>query len=88
MRSITCVALMLLVVGCGDRGRDNRVGAATARDTANRALEGLSPAEIQQSARPMTPEQAAQLGLIDTTIHVEDLSPAEGNTLPPPDTSR
>lgn len=88
MRSLAYLGLMLWVAGCGDRGRGARVDADTARDTANRALEGLSPAEIQQSARPMTPEQAAQLGLIDTTIHVEDLSPAEANTLPPPDTSR
>ncbi|CAN5872243.1 hypothetical protein BH20GEM3_BH20GEM3_02300 [soil metagenome] len=36
----------------------------------------------------MTAEQAAQMGLSDTTIHVEDLSPTESNTLPPPDTLR
>ncbi len=88
MRSLASLGLMLLVVACGDRGQSDRVGADPAGDTANRALQGLSPDEIQQSARPMTAEQAAQMGLIDTTIHVEDLSPTEANTLPPPDTMR
>lgn len=89
MRSVACLGLMLLAAGCGDRAGGRRAAADTAGlDTANRALEGLSRDQIQQSAQPMTPEQAAQMGLIDTTIHVEDLSPTGANTLPPPDTTR
>jgi hypothetical protein len=83
------MGLVLLLTGCGDRGGRSGAAADTLNtDTAGRALQGLSPAEIQQSARPMTQEQAAQMGIIDTTIHVEDLSPTEANTRPPSDTTR
>ncbi|CAN5872299.1 hypothetical protein BH20GEM3_BH20GEM3_02310 [soil metagenome] len=47
MRVLACFGWMLLVVACGDRGQSDRVGADTGRDTANRALQGLSPDEIQ-----------------------------------------
>ena len=90
MRSGACLVLMLLAVGCGDRAGDGRTAADTATlDTADRVLqEGLSRDQIQQSAQPMTPEQAAQMGIIDTTIHVEDQSATGANPLPRPDTTR
>ncbi len=55
--------------------------------------EGLSPEEIRQQAEPMTPEQAEQLGIVDTTIHVEQLATPEDtllrrDTLPRPGARR
>lgn len=74
MRRIVCAALLLLAGGCGNRNdRDARAAADTVGiDTSNRnPLDGLSRTQIEQRARPMTPEQAEQLGIIDTTITVE-----------------
>lgn len=43
------------------------------RDTVNEsALDGLSRTQIERQAEPMSPEQAEQLGVIDSTIHLED----------------
>ncbi|MBA2671851.1 MAG: hypothetical protein H0U67_15905 [Gemmatimonadetes bacterium] len=55
--------------------------------------EGLSPEEIRQRAEPMTPEQAEQLGIVDTTIHVEEQETPEDtllrrDTLPRPGAPR
>jgi hypothetical protein len=37
-------------------------------------IGGLSPEQIRQQAEPMSPEQAEELGIIDTTIHLEKLT--------------
>lgn len=46
------------------------------------ALEGLSPEQIRSRVEPMSPEMAESLGIVDTTIHVEDRNP-EDSLLPP-----
>jgi hypothetical protein len=50
-------------------------------DTAS-AFQGLSPDEIRTRAEPMSPAVAESLGIIDTTIHVED--PVSDDSLIPP----
>jgi hypothetical protein len=50
-------------------------------EAAGSPLDGLTPEQMEGRARAMSPARAESLGIIDTTIHVEDLS---GDTLAPP----
>lgn len=47
------------------------------------AFQGLSPDEIRSRAESMSPEVAESLGIVDTTIHVEN--PAADDSLIPPE---
>ena len=88
----TRAAMALLALGlgaCGDRAPDEQVGGPEGE-----AYEGLSRDQIESQAQPMSPEQAAERGIVDTIIHLEKLtSPADsallGDTirLAPGDTS-
>lgn len=51
-------------------------------DTAG-AFQGLSPEEIRSRAEPMSPAVAESLGIVDTTIHIED--PVSDDSLIPPE---
>lgn len=52
---------------------DADVDVAAPRDTLNDSpLDGLSRQQIKRQAEPMSPERAEQLGVVDTTIHLED----------------
>jgi len=55
---------------------------------AGNVVDGLSRDQIQQQAEPMTPEQAEQMGIVDTTIHVEQLTSPEDSALIGGDTAR
>ena len=71
--------------GAGRPGANAR-GDSAAIDTTNRdPLDGLSREQIERAARPMTPEQAKEMGIIDTTIKVEDQAPRDPmlETAPP-----
>jgi hypothetical protein len=59
--------------GC-KRGERDTAGPAR-MDTTNAQWEdGLSSQQVQDSARALSPEEAAQMGLaVDTTIHLEQL---------------
>lgn len=51
-------------------------------DTTNaEALDGMSTRELEAAARGMSPEEAAARGIVDTTIHVENLGVPD--SLPP-----
>ncbi len=39
-------------------------------DTGSSALDGMTPEQIEQRAEAMSPERAAELGVVDTTIAV------------------
>jgi hypothetical protein len=54
-----------------DRDRDVVVEGAAGEEG---AVEGLSPEQIRAQAEEMSPEQAEQLGIVDTTIHMENLA--------------
>jgi len=81
---LTTLAVLLLAAplaaGCGGE----EPGASPPE---NGAMDGLSPEQIRQQAEPMSPEQAAELGIVDTTIHMEQLTSPEDSALlaePPP----
>lgn len=64
-------ALLLLACAACDRGADRPEAPATETvPGAGAAVDGLSPAQIERRAEPMSPERAAELGIIDSTIHV------------------
>lgn len=63
----------LAAAGC-KRGERDAAGPAK-MDTTNANWEdGLSAEQVQDSARALSPEEAAQMGLsVDTSIHLEQL---------------
>lgn len=70
------------VCACAAAGckRGERPAAGPAKmDTTNANWEdGLSAEQVQDSARALSPEEAAQMGLaVDTTIHLEQLDPRD-----------
>jgi hypothetical protein len=79
---------LLLSAACGGSGEDDEANApAAAIDTTNEDLmDGTSTQQVQEQGRAMTPEEAARAGLVDTTIHLENLSSSDstppGATIP------
>jgi hypothetical protein len=63
-------AALMAAPAC-DRDREVVVEGAAGEEG---AVEGLSPEQIRAQAEEMSPEQAEQLGIIDTTIHMENLA--------------
>jgi hypothetical protein len=72
----------LLGAGCGG-GEGETAADAAVTDTTNRgALDGLSAEQIEARAQPLTPEEAARMGMdVDTTIHLESLQSPEDSAL-------
>jgi hypothetical protein len=89
--ALRVLAGVLLLAGCGRGGGEERGALAdTARmDTTNQQeMDGLSREQIQQRARAMSPAQAEALGIVDTTIHVENLDNPGVLELPPVEEAR
>ncbi len=80
--------VLLLSAACGGSGENEESNApGVAIDTTNAdPMDGTSAQQVQAQAEALTPEQAAQRGLVDTTIHLENLSSSDstppGATLP------
>ena len=74
--------LGLALAGACDRGQAPPDGAAEAG-----TLDGLSPDQIRQQAEAISPERAEELGIIDSTIHLEQLT-SPGDSLILQDTTR
>jgi len=72
-RQAAVVAAALLAWGCG--GADEGAAAPPVEvDTTNAdQLDGLSAEQIESAAQAMSPEEAAARGIVDTTIHLENL---------------
>jgi PBP1b-binding outer membrane lipoprotein LpoB len=67
------LATALLAAGCGEGG-DEGAAAAVDVDTTNKDhADGLSTSQVQAEARAMTPQEAADSGMIDAGIHLENL---------------
>jgi hypothetical protein len=59
--------------GC-NRGEGGTAGPAKMDTTNARWEDGLSAEQVQDSARALSPEEAARMGLaVDTSIHLEQL---------------
>ena len=73
------VGALLLSAACGGSGEDDEANApAAAIDTTNEDLmDGTSTQQVQSQAKAMSPEEAAAAGLVDTTIHLENLSSSD-----------
>ncbi|HEX6911708.1 MAG TPA: hypothetical protein VF142_15000 [Longimicrobium sp.] len=80
-RRLAVLALCACAAAGCNRGERNAAGPAR-MDTTNANWEdGLSAEQVQDSARALSPEEAAQMGLaVDTSIHLEQLDSRD--TLP------
>ncbi|HEV2131281.1 MAG TPA: hypothetical protein VGR27_09265 [Longimicrobiaceae bacterium] len=62
-----------VVMGCGRqdvRSAEGREALVADTASASAGLDGMTPEQIEQRAEAMSPERAAELGVVDTTIHV------------------
>jgi len=66
-------------VGCKGSGAENSSDAPSVSidTTNNEPLDGSSTRQVQQQAEALTPEEAAARGMVDTTIHLENLSSSD-----------
>ncbi len=78
-RAALAGALLLSAIACGGSGEDDEANApAAAIDTTNTdLLDGSSTQQVQANAEAISPEEAARRGLVDTTIHLENLSSSD-----------
>jgi hypothetical protein len=81
-RALVAALLLALSVagGCRREEEPAQEGAA--------AADGLSRDQIEERAEAMSPEQAEQMGIVDSTIHVEQLTSPEDSALIGRDTAR
>jgi hypothetical protein len=92
MKLFRAALVVAVAAAAGCKGNSGEAGAnapAAPIDTTNDSQwDGSSTQQVQQQAEALTPEQAAQRGLVDTTIHLENLSSSDstppGATLPNP----
>jgi hypothetical protein len=87
-RTAVLAACACLAAGC-KRGGGGEAGAAKMDTTNTQWEDGLSAEQVQDSARALSPEEAARMGLaVDTSIHLEQLdsrdSAAGGGAQPTP----
>lgn len=87
MRRLRAAALLLalfaVVPACGDDGEQADAGPAQTDTTNQDPLDGLSSEQIQEQARPMTPEEAAAAGIaVDTSVHLENLGEPDSALIP------
>jgi hypothetical protein len=69
--------------GCRREADEGAEGAPAAGVADSGVLDGLSREEIERQAEAMTPEQAEKLGIVDTTIHLEQLTSPDDSAVVP-----
>jgi hypothetical protein len=84
VRLCTLAAALPLLAACPGRGDGSAEGTARMDTTNQDPLDGLSAEELQRRVEPMTPEEAAEMGIVDTTIHLMEPSADDTFPLPPP----
>lgn len=67
------LALLVVLAGCG--GAEEQAEVEPAADPG--AMDGLTPEQIRLQAEPMSPAVAESLGIVDSTIHIEDPFPGD-----------
>lgn len=73
--------LLLLTVAFGCQ-RAEEPAPEPVTETREGEFQGVSPEELRMRAEPMSPEMAESLGIVDTTIHVEEQL-SDTITIPP-----
>jgi hypothetical protein len=69
--------LLLPACGGGDENQEANAPSVEIDTTNSEPMDGSSTQQVQAQAEALTPEQAAQRGLVDTTIHLENLSSSD-----------
>ncbi|HEX8394370.1 MAG TPA: hypothetical protein VF665_18640 [Longimicrobium sp.] len=74
-RAVVLSAFLCVAAGaCKKSGSDAAAGPVQVDTTNDDWQDGMSASQVQDSARALSPEEAAQAGLsVDTTIHLEQL---------------
>jgi hypothetical protein len=70
--SLLLLLLLLLLAAACERGAARDAAIETGPADTAAAIQPRTPAEIEQQSEAMTPERAAELGVVDTTIQVTD----------------
>jgi hypothetical protein len=70
LHHLAVAVLLLTIAGCAP-GEAPDAAHDPVADTAA-GIHPRSPDEIEQQAQPMTPQQAEELGVVDTTIQVTE----------------
>jgi hypothetical protein len=79
--ALACCAAAGACRGEGDAAEAGRVEV----DSTNKdAMDGLSTQQIEEAAVPLSPEEAAARGIVDTTIHLENLGTPDTVEIGPP----
>lgn len=78
-RLAAAAALALLAGGCRGGGEQTPdVGAGVDVDSTNaNPHDGMSTDQVERAAVPMSEAEARARGLVDTTIHLENLGPRD-----------
>ena len=77
---LTCALVAFALGACRGAGDEPAAvgrGEALTVDTTNgNPMDGVPRSQLERAAQPMSPEEAARLGIIDSTITVEPQHPA------------
>ena len=91
LRRAVCTALLPIAVLAGACGGDAADEGAAGSDPAaadTGAMDGLTQDQLEDQIRPLTPEEAAQLGIIDTAAENDQPAPVGPSSVipgtPPP----
>ena len=81
-RRLRCLGLAaaVMLAACGDAGEEEALDGE-----GGPAVEGLSRDQLETQARPLSPEEAEALGIVDSITHLENPAPVD-TLLPPVDT--
>lgn len=88
VRAVLIPSAALVLVGCDPMGGASESAVDNDPAATRPAIDGLSREQIEARAEAMSPAQAESLGIVDRTIHVEQLAPQDTVRFTPPDASR
>jgi len=75
--AVLCALFVGMMAGCNRSQEAEAPGSAAIDTTNDNALDGLSTRQVEREAQSVSDEQAAREGLVDTTIHLENLSSSD-----------
>lgn len=85
LRTLVLAGAACAAAACGGGGGEGAQPPSVDVDSTNKdAMDGLSTQQIEEEAVPLTPEEAAARGIVDTTIHLENLGTPDTVEIGPP----